>query len=356
MIALSRLRPILVSSAVLGTAVGILSWDLSFVPPFQGVDGSWQAALQLSAHNNLQWGPEVVYTYGPLGFLNLPILYFQDQAVLALLYGAGLHLALSIVLVWSLRRILPLLLAVAAAFLLALIPSVDTLGALAFAGSLIALDSRSGRPVSLYAVIGGSLAAFALLFKLNVGVEIVAMVVVCLLALDDRRRNLPLLAASLSACLLGLWLAAGQGLSNLPTYVARSLEVASGYSQGQQQAPPGGHGKLAAALLTGLVLLGIAWIGTRTQPRRLQAGAVLVTAVFWFWLFKEGFVRQDPGHTDVFFGTALVAAAILASRLPRSGALVRGRYQVPGAVLALPAVGLIAIFTVSAWSPNRDPS
>jgi hypothetical protein len=349
------LGAVLTATPTLGALLCILSWDLSFIPALPGVDGSWQAGLQIATHEGLQWGPEIVHTYGPIGFLNAPILYFQDQTLLAMFYGAALHLALCITLVWSLRRSLPLGLALVAAFLLALFPFLDTPAILVVCWSIFVLDSVSRRAASVYAVVIGALAGFELLFKLNVGMEVFAMGVVCLATLDGRRRNLPLFAAALSISLLGLWLAAGQDLANLGLYLDRSVNVVSGYSQALAYAPADRWKFIAAAAISGLFLLAITAAGSRSKPRRLQLGALTIAGIFWFAMFKQGFVRQDHGHMTIYFGSVLVGAAILAGRLMIMPSAAQGTRAGRYGRLAVPALAVMAIFAFKVLPAEREP-
>ncbi len=353
----SRLRSVLLSTPFLGAAVCILTWDISFVTPWFGLDGSWSEGLQLAAHQNLQWGPEIVHSYGPLGFLNLPMLLVQGQAVLSLIYLTALHAALCVTLVWALRRALPLAIAVLAAFLLALVPALDAPALLIASWSWFVLDSESRRAALAYSVIGGAIAGLELLLKLNVGIEVLVIVVLCLATLDGRRRNFPLFAAALLVSTLGLWLLAGQSLGNFDLYLNRSAEVFRGYAQAYWLTSPHHVEHLAAALLVGLMMLGIAALGTRSGSRRLLAGVLATTAVFWFALFKEGFIREDPGHLTIFFGTTLVGAALLASRLGRGGE--GGAIRVPAirdpGRLAWAAVGVIAVFAALIWPDQPRP-
>lgn len=53
-----------------GLIVALLGWWVSFETPGPGVDPSWNAGLAMAVDQGLRFGKEVVYTYGPLGFLN----------------------------------------------------------------------------------------------------------------------------------------------------------------------------------------------------------------------------------------------------------------------------------------------
>src|SRR5438046_2326240 len=76
----------------------LLVWLLTFPTfpgaPLQGLDGSYRAGLQLAFARHLQFGSDLVYTFGPLGFLAAPEGYFGRGTLLAIAAYAGARLAL----------------------------------------------------------------------------------------------------------------------------------------------------------------------------------------------------------------------------------------------------------------------
>jgi hypothetical protein len=78
---LARLLP----SALL---VAFVTWEVPEIVPRTGFDNSWELALNLAAEHGLDYGRDVVFTYGPLGFLSQPLI------VPALTGGAGFAYAL----------------------------------------------------------------------------------------------------------------------------------------------------------------------------------------------------------------------------------------------------------------------
>jgi hypothetical protein len=99
----------------LGVIVALLGWRVGFYPPFGGVDPSWTAGLAMATKEGLHFGTQVVFTYGPLGFLD-GLTWYGDLAVLAFFYSAALYVGFSVALVWALRRSLPIVPSVLIAF------------------------------------------------------------------------------------------------------------------------------------------------------------------------------------------------------------------------------------------------
>jgi len=65
---------------------GVIFWPQASADAVVGLDTSWQAGLALAPINHLAWGREIVFTYGPLGFLQNTAYYSFDQSVLATVY------------------------------------------------------------------------------------------------------------------------------------------------------------------------------------------------------------------------------------------------------------------------------
>ena len=79
----------------------------------------------MAAVHGLDFGSDIVVTYGPLGFLKSYLVFFPGTARLAVAYGVVLHLALCISLVWALRRNFGALIAVVIALAIAALARGD---------------------------------------------------------------------------------------------------------------------------------------------------------------------------------------------------------------------------------------
>ena len=76
------------SSVFLGALLAAASWPgtAASLAPYAGLDGSWQAAMAMAAHQHLPFGTQVIWTYGPLGFLTSGQLYYAGTAIVAFLF------------------------------------------------------------------------------------------------------------------------------------------------------------------------------------------------------------------------------------------------------------------------------
>jgi hypothetical protein len=296
--------------------VFVLTWPVVSLAPTTGLDPSWQAGLHLAAHERIGFGDDLAFTYGPLGFLNFPLLYYPFTAALAAIYVVGARLAISLSLVWAARRFMPLPLAFAFALL--------TAGVLTFTEDAIVvpvliwcvaalLGPKDGPAARALPVAGGILAGVELLSKLNVGVTIFILLLVAVVALPNYRRALGLFAGSFVVTLLVAWFATGGSLTQLWPYLLNAGSIMSGYSSAMQYDDPDYQGWLPFAIAAVIGIGGAGAISsTQDTDRRTRIAVLLLWAIFSFVVFKEGFVRQGVDRKAIFFG--LMLAGLFAFR------------------------------------------
>jgi hypothetical protein len=321
MTAAGRSRPAAVVLLAV-VVVTVLSWPLATIAPGVDLDASWRVALHMAAHARLDSGTQVVFTYGPLGFLSQPLLAYPWTTRFAFAAYGLTQLAVSAVVVLGLRRMLgSLVLAVLAAIVVVAVIDQDPLSVAGFGLAWAALgrDGEGGRrglvPVALLGALGG----YAVLVKLNTGVTVLALgaVVVLLGATARRGRSAAAWAGgALVAAALG-WILTGQALTAAPQYLVRSLAVVSGYSEAMGYPDPARAWQtwvvVAVAAVGALAILLDARTGGGLRSRR-TLGALLLWLGFAFTAFKAGFVRQDPGHVEITLASLLGGLCVLPLR------------------------------------------
>jgi len=303
-------------------AIALAAWPLQSIRSGIGGDWSWVTALSYAAEHGWRFGDQIVWTYGPLGFLNTwyrPVLHYDDTLLLSWLYIALLQVLLAYTLLKALRHTLPLPAAVVvAAIVLAL--TVDLVPALAFGWCVLVLtrtpEPHDGAGVPRFPLMLGALTGIALLGKLNQGVELLALTAVTLAA-AGRRRDVIAFVVSLLAFAAGGWFASGQAPADVWPYIRNGAEIVAGYAAAMGTSDPDHRWSYAAAFGLGALGLALWWAATRALPRRRRAALLGLYAIYVGAAFKEGFTRQDPGHLEVFFGDMLVPFAMLPVRAAR---------------------------------------
>jgi hypothetical protein len=312
--------------ALVSALATLFSWRTDpWRPVFAGLS-SWQEGLALGFEHHLQWGPQVIFTFGPYGFVEDILSMFWVTAALGLLYALVVTWGLAALIVSALRTPWGLLPAGVVAWASVTIaanlleaPELALAMALGLALASLRATSERGRLGLLGAL--GALAGFQILVEINVGIVTAALAAMTVVGATEASpgawREHPRVRAGLVAgvaflAVLGTVLvAAGQSVSNFASYVHGSLEVALGYapamgSSGGRQAEDW-YAVVDVVLLAGVFALAL--VG---RPAREKAAVSLMLAG-WAWeAVKEGFVRHDL----TFFGLFVVALCL--ARLPRS--------------------------------------
>ena len=101
-------NPIATAAAV-GAVFTVAAWPVVSLAPATGLDQSWGFGLASAAVKHIAWGPNLDFTYGPLGFLTVRTLYFGSTAALAFVYQFVVLWALFTLLFRCCRASLPLI-------------------------------------------------------------------------------------------------------------------------------------------------------------------------------------------------------------------------------------------------------
>lgn len=309
--------------AALITAV--LFWPQASVDPDVALDSSWQAGLALARMHDLAWGREVLFTYGPLGFLQTSAYYSFDQALVATIYQPLVVAALFLGIAAALRQRHPPMVSLLVAFMatgvIAVLhighgwapgleyPELAFLAAFAWATVPLLQQNPKRSTVFILCIVLGVVAGLQLLIKFNIGLSIVIIALAMSVLLDwkDISRHCATVAAFAASTLI-FWLLAGQQPANLPTWLEYSVSVVTGYSEGMA-VPLNTYTAtgLMLSLAWGVVLAVIFVRGGPQIPRRFVAIVALAT----FICARAAIGRSDTWHYYVLVGAIVAAVAIV---------------------------------------------
>lgn len=301
-----------VTFAACAITVAIVAWPLASLAPSVGGDAEWVATLAYAAAHGIRFGTDLVWTYGPLGFLETPYgatLYWSGPLVAAWLYGVLVQLLLATTLLTAMRRALPL--PVSALLAAAVLVLQLELGlALGFAWCvLLVLRSRGSQTTPAIPAALGVLTGILVLGKLNQGLELLGLAAVAVTARGVRRDALTFASACVASTALG-WVATGQRVADAWPYVRNGAENVAGFA-----AAMGVEDPRRWTIVTGLALaalaIALAYDVGRDAPPRMRWGLLGLCLIYTGFNFKEGFVRQDGLHMLIFFADLLVLFAVL---------------------------------------------
>jgi hypothetical protein len=272
--------------------------------PTVDLDSSWRMAIGYFFEHNLQFGRDVIFNYGPLGF-TMGKTYSGLQFAAIVVSQLSVAILAALLFIREGRRLRGLS---RWAFYLGLlffgVTYEDALHMLVIAVIGFRLLRGDDKP----AVTFGLLLVLGVLSTVKfTNLMLAVLVVGAVVGLAFwRRRFRPgvLVAAVFTGGFLAAWIAWGQNPLNLPAYFRGSWEISQGYNDSMGVSTPW------APLWKALVVLGVLasymLLHIRLNPDKPRALAnVAVLAGFIFINWKHGFVRAD-GHMIGFFFCALL--------------------------------------------------
>ena len=287
---------------LIGSAIGVVTWPVPDAPVKIGIDTSWIVGLHLAARQGLQFGQDIAFTFGPLGFLGWPEPYVAWTSAAALAFVAAIHLAACLTFLHLVRQSVGLpvatVLVLMVAFTFPWIAGWRLLGVLVFVAVASAFYRRSTRPSGLPLAFGlGVVIGIAALGKLNIAAVALAIATVGVVA-TARRPGLSLAAfiSSGVVAFVALWLVTGQHLGDVPAYFRTSLDIATGYSEFMGADDPSTSWSSGVALLSTFILATLLWQRTSSMPRRERVALRGITALVLFAEYKAGFTQGRSGR------------------------------------------------------------
>ncbi len=291
------------SALIIFMVIGIFNFPF---PPSPDLDPSWRMALSYFYEKGMQFGPEVNFTYGPLGFLmGKTFSGFQfwpliaGQLLLALI--AAVVIAYQASRLTGRTRLIFLIF-----FLLLGITYEDALHMLIIALLGFELLRRGNLPwkhtTALIAVV---LSVYSQIKFTNLLLAAFVVLLACgYSAWMKRRREALGLGLAFVFAYLGGWLLLGQHLRNLPAYLAGSWHISDGFLW--CMGIPAPFDPLWKGIVLLVLLIGYSVLHVRLNPDKPRAVAnTLMLGAFIYLNWKHGYVRAD-GHIFGFIFCAML--------------------------------------------------
>lgn len=274
--------------------------------PELGLDPSWRMALGYMFEHGMQFGRDVIFTYGPLGFVMSNTFsgiqfwsLIAGQLVLAIISAA-------VIILQGRRLTINSRLIYFGFFVAFAIRYEDALHMLVIAIlGFELLRKNSDRWKYRTALIAAVLALYAQIKFTDFMLSTFIVLVACGYRLWRKHWGEgALLALGYVVTYLAIWMLCGQQLLNLPAYFQGSWAISEGYQWAMGFPSP------IAPLWKGLVVLlvmityAVGHLKLNSDKPRATAN-VLVLAAFIYLNWKHGFVRSD-GHMIGFFFCAML--------------------------------------------------
>lgn len=273
---------------------------MDFIPlwmPEGGLDPSWSQALQVARERGFHFGSDIIFTYGPLGFL-LSSFYHPGQ----IYFFIGF---------WSLINFL---------LIVSIFDFSQKNGASVFSSMVLSIglifffpfhffDIRIGSLFFVYVLRRngmnrweelGWISLFSIL-SLSKLSFLPFLVLACVpLVIKERKIKLRIFIENFFwsiFCFLVTWLILDQPINGIGTFILNSLEIISGYSMAMSSTTKMWYWELAIFLvyLCFLIVMDL----TKYREGILFRWMLLGGGLFYF--FKAGFVRHDE-HVLIAYG------------------------------------------------------
>ena len=314
--------------------------------PSPELDASWRMAIGRFFQEGRQFGTDVVFTYGPLGW-SMGKTYWDGGWGLLIGWHAIQAVAMAALVYWHAYRLSGYRRVAFFVFYFTFgLSYQDAIQQVAIILAGLELIRRSNQPwrwSSLVFIL--ILVLFALVKFTNVLLAFFVALLAGALELWVRRHwSAVRVPALFLGCFLAGWMLCGQSLGNLPAYFKSSMEISSGYQDAMGYPCPPLQlqlGIITAGLMSAYLLLNLA-----TALDRVRGLALFLAASAYLYLnWKHGFIRAD-GHQIGFYYAALaiiVGPPLLLDDGPR--------WRLPKDLL-LTAAGLVSLVAVELVLPG----
>ncbi len=288
--------------------------------PIAGVDGSWAYAMNVATAEQMKFGKDIVFTFGPLASVYTGVYH---PATDALMVGGSLLISVAMFAglfagVVPQRRGLLLLFPILVG--LAWLPQWDgwrdavfMLLPLLLPFAVIRGIETKQQPKAAIVLLAAAIGILPLV-KGNFGLiaALASLVAVILCWRTAWKVAITIVAVEIGALVVA-WCIAGQALEDLPVYFIAQIPLVSGYTDGMSTSPDDRTADLIVFLVTGGVLVAVSALG----GLRSRWYAPVIAALYLFVTFKSGFVRHDAPHAFIA-ASALVLMGFLLYVMPGS--------------------------------------
>lgn len=274
--------------------------------PGDGLDRSWLTALNLARPSSLRFGRDILFTYGPWGYLDYPTGTSRQNLVLGSLFAL-----VSVAVAWwagwrAFRRVISRDRAAwaSSAVIVLMIPAGGASAMLLVGAALGLLDMvsrRTGDSSARYPLAASACAALLLQVKFSEGAVLIPMVFVACFAVVKRRLTAIKCALTFVVCTGLFWLLGAQQIGDLPRWFIGSIRISRGYTEAMAlETDPNSIGYLMMVLLTVTVALYLLKSAYLTGLFVALKVAVIAALLMYLGL-REGFGRHDVGHEAFFY-------------------------------------------------------
>lgn len=305
-------------------ATVIVVGPIRVIGPGAGIDNAWAAGLNLGRQFGKRFGRDLNFTFGPWGFLDVPLVISRPDFLLGLGFAVTSVVAAWLFILAVLRPKMRGRVALVVSSLLTLtLSSVSSpsflLSAVALAACVRYLRQIPSLSGAWCPVAVAGLAALLLQIKFSEGVAVSVLAFIASLASPRARvmRTASFVLTWLVSSLL-LWVVAGQSVSDVGVWLRASMDFVAGYTSAMSAYSFTPFVSLMY-LMALLLFVSVAVLGRKRGADRSvvsHLGSLFVIACALFFGFKQAFTRVGPEHNATFFVIAALLLCLVLERGP----------------------------------------
>ena len=317
------------------------------------VDDSWIQMLHFAFANRLQFGRDIVFTFGPWGFLYggyNPATYSISVIVWAVLAAVFWWAAWRVVAHFFKNPLVCWLWMMAFIGLASISPFLNMDVRLTAWPLLLLLLHFSVEERPFTTIQAMLVISLGLLSLIKHSMFTIAVVTVLIIAADNvfRQRRFPWIVLAFAGGLFFFWVLAGQGLTRFGLYLRGASEIVSGYTEAMMWQQPTDKADIVRFWEVAAALCALVGYVVCKRHRFFGLLPLLGLAFILFAAFKYGYVRHD-GH-EVTATNLLLLAVLL--WLPAAWCTIwqRSRWLVPAVLLPLIFAALLASLSLKRYA------
>jgi hypothetical protein len=281
------------------------------------IDSSWRFAINYFAANKIIFGKDVIFNYGPLAYLFLPLNIGPNMVYSTLFLAALWIIFLSLLFNFAARKYHST--TQIFTFSLFITFGMQPLYAygnndyfLCFLGLLFLSYALTNDKWRIYYFIALLSAALLFLVKFSTAIITLSAILSYILVLSfmDRKKAfrafIYFMVGFPSMFILSYYLY-HQSFQDMVSYFRGMYEITSGYSAAMSLEGP--DGELLLSFITFILYAAMMLVLYMSRQISFRLSVIFIAPMFV--LFKHGFVRQDSLHVTVFFSFATVFFGIL---------------------------------------------
>lgn len=281
-------------------------WTLprSLYLPASNLDSSWVVGLNLATLGNLQFGPQIAFTYGPLGFLIEPSYIDHKLWLITFFFTLFVHFlslfCIALIMFKSSAACKEYLLVIPMLIPFHYARDYMLLFSIIILLYLLIRQRLNGRYETYIFSLVILLLAIASLIKTNILMASVIILIGFIYILRNNFRKCVYVVLSYLILVPILWALSGQNITNLPVYLSNSYQISYGYNDAMAINAPIWQVYIG---IIGIVSAIIIFLYSLVKKSNNIVIFGLLNMGFLFLIFKHSFVRPGGkvyGFLDIY--------------------------------------------------------